>query len=137
MGIERHGCITRKQHYGKPTASSQRMSLMELHKRRDRKDFDTYARHGIRVDTPTFFLSCFLVSSSSPYSSFSFSLFSSLPSFFSFLRIYDCRSGSRAPCLALLHAHASDVNALRWSPVHGDLLLSGMVNTVKAKEKAL
>ncbi|PHJ21466.1 wd g-beta repeat-containing protein [Cystoisospora suis] len=41
------------------------------------------------------------------------------------IRIYDCRSSSRAPCLALLHAHASDVNALRWSPVHGDLLLSG------------
>ncbi|KFG28653.1 WD domain, G-beta repeat-containing protein, partial [Toxoplasma gondii TgCatPRC2] len=39
--------------------------------------------------------------------------------------IYDTRSSTAGPALALLHAHTSDVNALRWSPVHHDLLLSG------------
>ncbi|EPT26053.1 WD domain, G-beta repeat-containing protein [Toxoplasma gondii ME49] len=41
------------------------------------------------------------------------------------IRIYDTRSSTAGPALALLHAHTSDVNALRWSPVHHDLLLSG------------
>ncbi|PFH34164.1 WD domain, G-beta repeat-containing protein [Besnoitia besnoiti] len=41
------------------------------------------------------------------------------------IRMYDTRSSASAPSLALVHAHNSDVNALRWSPVHHDLLLSG------------
>lgn len=40
-------------------------------------------------------------------------------------RLWDLRVGVAAPSQAILPAHNSDVNAMRFSPIHAHLLLSG------------